>query len=87
MRFLDIIRSKLGMNEREAEGTIHDLRIVTGEDSREEWLFRLDGHDAEFCFHPSPISRPRRAGDRVRVGYDVDPRVPDRYRAHRVAAA
>jgi hypothetical protein len=71
----------------EVEGTIEELRVVRDGD-RERWLVRLDARrDALFVFEPSAISRPRKEGQRVRIGYALAPATADRLRADWIEAA
>jgi hypothetical protein len=71
----------------EIEGTIEEVRVLEGGD-RERWLLKLDVRDdAVFLYEPSPISRPRKKGQRVRIGYTVEPGHHHPLRADWVAAA
>jgi hypothetical protein len=90
MRFQDLYRKAAGLfgpSSAEVEGPIEELRVVRNGD-RERWLLRLDARDdAVFVFEPSAISRPRKRGERVRIGYVPEPGTTDRLRADWIAAA
>jgi hypothetical protein len=90
MRFQELYRKAAGMfgpRSAEVEGTIEELRVVRDGD-HERWLLRLDAREgAVFVFEPSAISRPRKTGQRVRIGYAPEPGTTDRLRAEWIAAA
>jgi hypothetical protein len=90
MRIQDLLRraTQLGRPDTaEVEGTIEDVRVVE-DGGRQRWLLKLDAKDdAVFVFEPTPISPPRKRGQRVRIGYQVEPGRAELLRADWVAAA
>jgi hypothetical protein len=76
-----------GPRSAEVDGTIEQLRVHQ-DGGRERWLLKLDTRDdVVFLFEPSAISRPRKKGDRVRIGYAPVPGPERRMRADWITAA